>query len=124
LKKGADIKSLAKKFSVSAEASIGGDTGWIPQGVLDVYDKAFKMPKGSRSRVLKSPYGYHIFRVIDKKKARLLPLSEAKESIRRILLADRDQATYASWLEKQMRSIRVFRNDEAISSIRIETLEE
>jgi peptidyl-prolyl cis-trans isomerase C len=122
INKHSDFADLAKRFSVAPEASKGGDTGWISRGVLDVFDVAFKMPEGARSKVLKSPYGYHIFKVIGKKPNRQLSFNDSKDEIRRTLLADRDQAVYSSWLETQMRQVTVRRNDDVIAAISVETL--
>ena len=40
-KKKSDFASLAKKYSVSPEAKNGGLVGWIENGSVDIFDKAF-----------------------------------------------------------------------------------
>lgn len=124
LKKGGRLKELAQKFSVAPEASLGGDLGWIQKGTLDIFDRAFKMAKGERSGIVKSPYGFHIFEVTDRRKAQVLPLEEVKKSIIRVLMEKREQAVYASWLETETRRSKVFQDDNLIASIQVETRSE
>jgi foldase protein PrsA len=74
--------------------------------------------------VLKSDYGYHLIKVIERKPARQLPFEKAKDKILAILMADREQAEYSSWLEEQVRHATVKRDDHAIASISVETIGE
>lgn len=118
------LADLAKKYSISPEASKGGDVGWVEQGTLDVFDKAFNMKVGQRSSVVKSPYGYHIFEVTGKRAEQTLPFEEAKEKISRILKGNKEQAIYTAWLEEQLRVSKVQKNNEAIKSIQVKPLGE
>lgn len=121
LKKDTALAPLAKQFSIAPEASLGGDTGWIPKGTLDIFDKAFDWPVGKRSPVLKSSFGYHIFEVIGKKPETQLKFEDVKDSISKLMIADREQAAYSAWLEDQLKKARVFRNDDLINSVTVVT---
>ena len=121
LSKGKRLEELAKKFSVAPEASNNGDIGWIEKGTLAIYDRAFSMKVGRRSDVIKSPYGYHIFKVTGKRKAKKLSFKAVKERIRKTAVEKREQAVYASWLEKQIRLSRVYKDEELISSVSVVT---
>ncbi len=112
----------SKKFESFAPKQ--DDTGWIEEGTLEVFDRAFRMKKGAWSAVLKSVYGYHIYRVEEFQPARQWTFEEAKDKIRRTLLADREQAAYSAWLEDQARAADVYRNDSLIDSVRVETIGE
>jgi len=118
---GGNLEKLARKFSIAPESSQGGDTGWIEKGTLDVFDQAFKMPVGTRSKILKSPYGWHIFEVLKKEPEAHLSLAEATAKIRAHLLEVRSQAVYTSWLEAQVRKSTVQRNDALIRAIKVTT---
>lgn len=121
LRRGRSLKELAQKFSIAAEGNNGGDTGWIDKGSLEVFEKAFKLNKGQRSGVLKSEFGFHIYEVLDKRKAQTLPYEQVKERLRRILTENREQALYSAWLEGQVRQAKVFKDEKFIDSLRVET---
>ena len=97
---------------------------WVERGVADVFKKAFSMRKGVWGGILESPYGYHIYRVLEKKRKKQWTFDEAKDKIHEILMAQRQQAKYVSWLEKQTSRLDVFLNKKALSNIYIETIGE
>ncbi len=121
IKSGTDMAELAKEFSSAPERTEGGLTDWIEEGVLEVFDKAFDMRAGELSAILESPFGYHIYRVVDKRSARSLSLEEARPKIIQALLTDRDQHRYKAWLEGQVRRAQVFKDDKLLESIKVET---
>ena len=97
---------------------------WIERDVLDVFKKAFYMKKGVWSDILESPYGYHIYKVLDKKRRKHWTFNEAKDRIHKILMAQRQQAKYVSWLEDEASRSNVLINEKALSNIYIETIGE
>lgn len=121
LQRGRSFKDLAAKFSIAPEAAKGGDTGWIDKGTLEIFDRGFKMDRGQRSPILKSDYGYHIFEVLDKRRAQVLSFEEVKPKILRTIMEKREQAAYTSWLESQLRKAHVFRDDVLIDRMKAET---
>jgi peptidyl-prolyl cis-trans isomerase C len=123
LSSGKEMGPLAKKYSVAPEAENDGDTGWIDKGTLDVFEPAFKMNVGSRSKVLQSPYGYHIYEVLKKEPEGHLSFVDAKAKIRAQLVERREQATFSSWLQEQVKKTSVKKNDELINAIKVTTRE-
>lgn len=121
LKKGESFEELAKKYSITPEGENGGDLGWISRGTNDIFDTTFRMGVGQLSRVVKSPFGYHILKPTGRRSARTKPLSEVSGSIERNLMAEREQRAYSSWLEKQLLKAKVYKNEPLIRSINIVT---
>lgn len=121
LKKGQKMAELAKKFSISPEGPQGGMVGWVEKGLTDVFEPAFRMKSGQRSPVVKSSFGYHIFEVQGRKPARSKPYSDVKDDIKRILMEKKEQSAYLAWLEERVRSSRVFKDQEFIDALKIET---
>jgi peptidyl-prolyl cis-trans isomerase D len=79
VKKGGKFEDLAKKYSEDTQTKEkGGDLGWIVQGqtVASFEKAAFSTPKGATSDVVKTEYGFHIIKVLDKETAHTLPLDE------------------------------------------------
>ncbi|MGB6883010.1 MAG: peptidylprolyl isomerase, partial [Candidatus Acidiferrum sp.] len=88
-KKGSNFEDLAKKYSEDpGTKDKGGDLGWIVQGqTVPEFEKvAFSLPKGSISDLVKTQYGFHIIKIIDKEVAHTKSFEEVKDSIRAKLL--------------------------------------
>jgi peptidyl-prolyl cis-trans isomerase C len=111
LKKGADFKRLAEKRSLSPDSDMGGDLGYFSKGDMPPEFEAvvFKMKPGETSRVVKSPYGYHIFRLEDVQKAKSPTFAEVEPEVRRRLLMQVGEEAFNSWREdlKGKTSIKV-----------------
>jgi len=72
----------------------GGELGWFAEGymVQEFEDVVFKLEFGKISGVFKTPFGYHIARLDDKKEGKYMPLEEVSKSIRQKLETEnRDQ---------------------------------
>lgn len=69
LRRGAAFPALAQQFSHGATAQQGGDLGWVLPGSLDpALDSAIeKLPLRQASEPIRSPSGYHILLVIDRR---------------------------------------------------------
>jgi peptidyl-prolyl cis-trans isomerase D len=84
LKAGAKFEDLAKKYSEDpGSGKQGGDLGWIGRGrtVPEFEKAAFSLPVGQLSDLVKSSYGFHIIRVVDKHQPHLKTLDEVKNEI-------------------------------------------
>jgi peptidyl-prolyl cis-trans isomerase SurA len=69
LRRGTPFAALAQQFSQGATAQAGGDLGWILPGSLDpTLDAAIdKLPLRQASEPIRTPAGYHILYVIDRR---------------------------------------------------------
>ena len=69
LRRGSPFAALAQQFSQGATAQAGGDLGWITPGSLDpTLDAAIdKLPLRQASEPIRTPAGYHILYVIDRR---------------------------------------------------------
>lgn len=116
-----DFSELAKKYSLAPESKSGGLVGWIEKGEVDIFDKAFSLKPGANSEPLESPYGFHIFRVERKSPAGFASFDEVREDLKRGIESKREQAEFSAWLDKQLRSAKVLRDNALMNSISVET---
>ena len=103
-KHGANFEDLAKKYSEDdATKPKGGDLGWIvdQQTVPEFQQAAFSVPKGQISDLVKTQYGFHIIKVIDRESAHTRTFEEVKDSILQPVL-DQKVAAEASDISNQM----------------------
>jgi peptidyl-prolyl cis-trans isomerase D len=108
-KKGAKFEDLAKKYSEDpGTKDKGGDLGWVTQGqtVPEFEKTAFSLPNGSISDVVKTQYGFHIIKVLDKETAHTKTFEEVKDSIRaplQLTKADKEAGDVADKLSSAIR---------------------
>ncbi len=70
LKNGADFEELAKNNSDDpGSAAAGGDLGFVKRGVFypEFESAAFKLKEGQLSEVIKSPVGFHVIELLEKR---------------------------------------------------------
>lgn len=119
--KGRDFAQYAKKYSSGPEAAAGGLIGWIEKGTVEVFDAAFSLALNTVSEPLKSPYGYHLVKVEKRIPASQGSLDEARPEIVATLRAQREQAEFVKWLDAQIRSSKIFKDEALIRAMTVET---
>ena len=101
VKSGGDFAALAKKYSEDDGSKVnGGDLDYFARGrMVPEFEKvAFELPPGQISDLVKSQFGFHIIKVIDKRPGATRSLDEVRTQIQEQLslqLADQrvsDQA--------------------------------
>lgn len=100
---GADFAALAKEKSIDpGSKDNGGDLNFFPRGRMhqEFEDAAFALQPGEVSGIVKSPSGYHIIKVTDRKAATNPTLAEKKEEIRALLVEQEIQSLAPSWLQE------------------------
>lgn len=99
-----DFAAIARERSTAPEAEQGGDLGYFSRGDMPAeFNVVFTLPKGGVSGVVKSPYGFHVFKLENKRPAGLLGLEEASPAIREKLMHEKQDRRYQQWL-KELRS--------------------
>ena len=75
------FEEFAKTYSLSPDAKNGGMIGYFEKGILpkDMEKIVFSLKINEISPILKSSYGYHIFKISKKKSSRLLYYSKVKD---------------------------------------------
>lgn len=92
----ARFEEIAREKSIAQEAVNGGRMGYFEKGTLpkDMEDVVFSLRTNSISPVVESTYGFHIFKVTEKKKGRLLYLQRVEGEIKQKLLSQKMRKAY------------------------------
>ncbi len=119
LKKGEDFGKVAEEVSIGPEASSGGDLGFFGPGVMpEAIDKAvFSLSPGRISRIVRSPYGYHIFKVLERDEGGAKSFSEVKEQILADMKRQKEEKAYADWLDGLRARAKIERNEKLLKKI-------
>ncbi|MDP1457789.1 peptidylprolyl isomerase PrsA [Bacillus wiedmannii] len=111
---GASFEELAKQESQDLlSKDKGGDLGYFNSGRMapEFETAAYKLKVGQISNPVKSPNGYHIIKLTDKKD--LQPYDEVKDSIRKNLEAERiaDPTFSHKLIQKELKKANIKIND-------------
>lgn len=88
LRGGQKFPDLARKYSLSADAKVGGDLGFFERGVMPpVFDQvAFRLGVGEVSEVVETEYGFHLFKVLARRPPETRELVEVRPQVEAELL--------------------------------------
>jgi peptidyl-prolyl cis-trans isomerase C len=109
----------ARKSSVAPEGKNGGDLGYIGRGAgfPEVFDACFTMPLNVISDVTPSPYGFHIFRVTDRKGAQRRTLEQAKAEIREKLTREKRARAQEEFLQGLRKRAKIQVDEKALAVV-------
>ncbi len=107
LKAGADFSEVAREKSIGPEAGRGGDLGFITREVMpEPLDKTiFSLRLNKISPVVKSPYGFHIFKVLEIQPAKINNFAECKQEVIADIRAKKEEAAFGIWLAALERKV-------------------
>jgi peptidyl-prolyl cis-trans isomerase C len=91
LKDGKDFKTIAREQSDGPTRTSGGDLGYIRMGQLEKQFESvvFNLKKDEISDVIETNYGYHLFKVTDRKPESIVSFDNVKEQIKQLLLQEK-----------------------------------
>ncbi|MFZ3073385.1 MAG: peptidyl-prolyl cis-trans isomerase [Thermodesulfobacteriota bacterium] len=105
------FESVAKDVSTGPEAKDGGDLGFFEKGGMppEFEEAIFSLSPGQTSGIVKSPYGYHIFKLIEVKKSKKQAYNEVRGKIIEALKREKTEHGYTDWvlLLKQKSTIEI-----------------
>ena len=118
LSRGESFEKLASTYNVGKYREDGGNFGSIRRGQLSPVlaqfeEAAFSLRnKGEISEVIKTPFGYHILRLDDKRGTALKPLGLVKERIRLVLQSEKKKAAHTAYVKEAKARAKIFINEE------------
>jgi peptidyl-prolyl cis-trans isomerase SurA len=98
---GANFEELARKHSEGAEASEGGEMGWIEKGQLmgEIDEKVFALQPGQLAGPIPSSLGYHLFKMAARKEISVKPLADVRGEIQEILFKQKLGDRLDGWMK-------------------------
>lgn len=119
LNSGEKFEDLASKLSLDEFSKIkGGDLGWVDKGSPNL-DKSIAKAVFSNDATgiigpVKSEYGWHVIKVIERKNKSIKPFEDVKQSIENYLLQQEKNKAWQEWFNneykkfKESAKIRIF----------------
>jgi peptidyl-prolyl cis-trans isomerase C len=112
LKAGEKFEDLAKEVSDCPSSQKGGDLGFFTKGrmVKNFEDTAFGLEKGKSSDIIETQFGYHIIKVVDKKKTGIKAFEEVKPLIENNMKREEYQTRVTKLIQelKEKAKIEIF----------------
>jgi peptidyl-prolyl cis-trans isomerase SurA len=100
-RRGDDFTQLAKVYSRGPEASEGGVLGYFKKQELvrEVEEAGFKLKPGEISDLVRSPAGFHILKVLDRKGGEPRPFAEVRNRIREEAMQEESEKKFNAWMK-------------------------
>ncbi len=107
--KGDDFAKLAKEYSQGPSNAKGGDLGYFKRGqMVPAFEEvAFKLKPGEVSDIVKTRFGYHLIKVVDKKPESTVPYAEMKDRLGQYLKQEKVQKEIKQLVEKLRKEAKV-----------------
>ncbi len=102
---GTSFEELAKEYSDGPTAGNGGNWGWIKPDSLSetvLVDSLNTLPRGKISKVLEGKQGYHLIRILKRKRTRTISFEEVQGKIKK----DLENAQRKEAFEKVYKELR------------------
>jgi peptidyl-prolyl cis-trans isomerase C len=114
LAKNESFEELAKKLSRDTNsAPKGGDLGFLgrEQMLPDFARAAFALKANEVSDVVKTPFGFHLIKLIERKKGQPLTFDQVKGQLQRRLTDERQGQRFQAWMKDLESGSKVTRDE-------------
>ncbi len=116
LAKNERFEDLARALSKdTASAAKGGDLDYLKREQMfpEFARVAFDLKPGEVSGIVRSPFGFHILKLVDRKKGQPLAYEQVKEQLRRRLTEERQAQRFQEWI-KGLEAAATITRDESL----------
>ena len=119
IQKGEEMSALARQYSIGPEADNGGEISWVAREHLDesMGNVLFSLSPGEMSRVVETPYGYHIFEVLSVRPESVKELPDVMQEIESKLFHEKREKFLREWLGDLRTHFEVKVNQELIAQL-------
>jgi len=115
--RGESFEKLASNYNIDKSREDGGNLGYIRRGQLapsfaQFEEAAFSLRrKGEISEVVKTPYGYHLIQLEERRGTALRPFDQVKEKIRFFLQTKKKQDAYLQYVKEAKSRAKIVVNE-------------
>ena len=110
--------ALAMEYSLGPEGAQGGDLGYFEAGQMpEEFDDVFKLKINKVSDIIKTPYGFHLLKVVDKIEERKMDFVESKSRVEKILLQHLQDQAFQKWFLKLKQNAEIEIEYESLEKI-------
>jgi peptidyl-prolyl cis-trans isomerase C len=117
LTKNEPFEELAKKLSRDTNsATKGGDLGYLgrEQMLPDFAKAAFALKPNEVSDVVRTPFGFHVVKLVDRKKGQPLNFDQVKGQLQRRLLDERQSQRFQAWIKELEGAAKITRDESVL----------
>lgn len=116
IKRGGDFSQLAKDNSDCPSKTKGGELGFFSRGqmVPEFEEAAFKLKVGEVSGIVKTQFGYHIIKVLDKKEPGQKEFAEVKDEIEQKLTKEKQKSAFDNYTKDLKAKAKITINEELL----------
>jgi len=110
LEAGEDFAKLAKEYSTdTGTKENGGDLGYFTKSdmVEEFSNAAFALEVNAISGPVKSKYGYHIIKVVDKKAAVEATYEDSKDEVKEAILEEKISEKANTWISEKKQEYKI-----------------
>jgi peptidyl-prolyl cis-trans isomerase C len=114
LAKNEPFEELAKKYSRDTQtAQKGGELNYFTreQMVPEFAKAAFALKPDEVGGPVKTAFGYHVIKMIDRKKGQPMTFDQVKDQLRQRLLEERQNARFTAWIAELEKSAKITREE-------------
>ena len=117
LARGESFEKLASTYNVDKSREDGGDLGYIRRGQLapsfaQFEEAAFSLrKKGEISELVKTPFGYHLIQLEERRGTALRPFDQVKEKINFFLQEKKRQDAYLAYVKETKSRAKIIVNE-------------
>lgn len=116
---GLPFEDAATKYSLSPEGKAGGDLGYFARGTMPkIFDEiCFSLPPGQVSRVVSSDYGFHLFKVIERRPAQARPAQQVRDELESLIRRDKEREAQKQKLAELRSRTQIEIRDEVLAHV-------
>lgn len=119
LQQGGSFEDLARAHSLSPDARNGGDLGFFARGEMPPpFDEVcFSLAPGKISDVVASSYGFHVFKVLEKRDAREPDPAVRRAEAERALRREKETAAQRAFVARLRQAARIDVDEAALARL-------
>ena len=112
------FSELVDTYSLAPDAAMGGNLGYFEVDQMpEEFNMISKLKKNQISEVITTPYGHHIFKIVDIRDPKQLTFVESKGEIYDQFSRDEQSVTFEKWLIELKNNSNIKINEDVLSKV-------